>query len=160
MTDRPKLTLERTFKVSIDEVWELWTTKEGIESWWGPEGFSVAVRELDLRPGGDLLYTMSAVGPEQKEYMLKAGMPTSTDHSITYVAVEPPRRLAYRDMADFIPGVEPYEVETAIELHEVAEGVRMVLTFDAMHDAHWTEMARRGNESQLDRLAQRLAGGC
>src|SRR5205823_13949104 len=49
--DRPKLTVERTFRASIDEVWELWTTKDGIESWWGPDGFSVAVRDLDLRPG-------------------------------------------------------------------------------------------------------------
>ena len=153
MTERPKLTLERTFKASIDEVWELWTTGDGIESWWGPEGFSVAVRELDLRPGGDLLYTMSAVEPEQMEYMVKAGMPLSTDHKLTFTEVDPPRRLAYRDIADFIPDVEPYEVETVIELFEVEDGVRMVLTFDAMHDDRWTKLAVMGRESELVRLA-------
>jgi len=153
LTERPKLTLERTFKASIDEVWELWTTGDGIESWWGPEGFSVAVRELDLRPGGDLLYTMSAVAPEQMEYMVKAGMPLSTDHRLTFTEVAPPRRLAYRDMADFIPDVEPYEVETVIELFEVEDGVRMVLTFDAMHDDRWTKLAVMGRESELVRLA-------
>ena len=157
MTDRPKLTLERTFLASIDEVWELWTTKEGIESWWGPEGFSVAVRELDLRPGGDLLYAMSATAPDQIQYMAQAGMPMTTEHRLTFIEVEPPRRLAYRDMADFIPGVEPYEVETAIELHEVPEGVRMVLTFDAMHDDQWTRLARLGRESELSRLQALLA---
>ena len=157
MTDRPKLTLERTFLASIDEVWELWTTKEGIESWWGPEGFSVAVRELDLRPGGDLLYAMSATAPDQIQYMAQAGMPMTTEHRLTFIEVEPPRRLAYRDMADFIPGVEPYEIETAIELHEVPEGVRMVLTFDAMHDDHWTRLARLGRESELSRLEALLA---
>jgi uncharacterized protein YndB with AHSA1/START domain len=157
VTGRAKLTLERTFKASIDEVWELWTTKEGIESWWGPEGFSVAVRDMDLRPGGDLLYTMAAVGPEQKEYMLKAGMPVSTDHRITFVAVDPPRRLVYKDMADFIPGVEPYEIETVIELYEVGDGVRMVCTFDRMHDEHWTRLAVMGHESELDRLVNLLA---
>src|SRR5439155_6931575 len=26
----------RTFQASAKEVWELWTTKEGLESWWGP----------------------------------------------------------------------------------------------------------------------------
>jgi len=157
LTERPKLTLERTFKASIDEVWELWTTGDGIESWWGPEGFSVAVSELDLRPGGDLLYTMSAVEPEQMEFMVKAGMPLSTDHKLTFTEVEPPRRLGYRDMADFIPGVEPYEVETLIELSEVEDGVRMVLTFDRMHDERWTELARMGRESELNRLAAVLA---
>ena len=119
MTEKPKLTLERTFKASIAEVWDMWTTREGIEAWWGPEGFSVTVSALDLRPGGDLLYTKRAVEPEQMKYMVKAGMPLSTDHKLTFTEVDPPRRLAYRDMADFIPDVEPYEVDTVIELSEV-----------------------------------------
>ena len=157
MTEKPKLTLERTFKASIAEVWDLWTTREGIEAWWGPEGFSVTVSALDLRPGGDLLYTMSAVEPEQMEYMVKAGMPLSTDHKLTFTDVDPPRRLAYKDMADFIPGVEPYEVSTVIELAEVEDGVRMLLTFDRMHDERWTELARMGRESELARLAEVLA---
>ncbi len=157
MTEKPKLTLERTFKASIGEVWDLWTTREGIEAWWGPEGFSVTVSALDLRPGGDLLYTMSAVEAEQMEYMVKAGMPLSTDHKLTFTEVDPPRRLAYKDMADFIPGVEPYEVRTVIELAEVEDGVRMLLTFDRMHDERWTELARMGRESELARLAEVLA---
>jgi uncharacterized protein YndB with AHSA1/START domain len=157
VTDRPKLTLERTFKASPDEVWELWTTKEGIESWWGPEGFSVTVRDLDLRPGGDLFYSMTATGPDQADYMRKAGMPITTEHRITYTEVNPPRRLAYNELADFIPGVEPYEVETLIELDEVGDGVRLVLTFEAMHDDQWTRMAVLGRESELERLAKVLA---
>src|SRR5207245_375456 len=132
--DQAEVAGERTFRASIDEVWELWTTKEGIESWWGPDGFSVAVRDLDLRPGGELSYAMSATGPDQIEFMAQAGMPLMTEHKLTYREVDPPRRLAYDDVADFIPGVEPYRVETLIELHEVEDGVRVVLTFDAMHD--------------------------
>src|SRR5881628_3258404 len=69
---------------------------------------------------------------------------------------EPPRRLAWRYVADFIPDVKPYEVETLIELHEIPEGVRVVVTFDAMHDDRWTQMARLGRESELERLAKVL----
>jgi len=156
LTERPKLTLERTFKASIDEVWELWTTGDGIESWWGPEGFSVAVSDLDLRPGGDLAYAMSATAPEQMEYMVKAGMPLTTEHRLTFTEIDPPRRLAYRDIVDFIPDVPHYEVQTVVELQEIAEGTRMVLTFDAMHDDRWTQLARMGRESELDRLAKLL----
>jgi uncharacterized protein YndB with AHSA1/START domain len=157
VTDRPKLTLERTLKASIDEIWELWTTRDGIESWWGPEGFSVAVRDLDLRPGGELVYAMSAIGPDQMEYMTKAGMPLVTEHRLTYTRIEPPRLLEYRDVADFIPGVEPYEVNTVVELDEVEDGVRMVLTFDAMHDDRWTQLAVMGRESEAGRLEALLA---
>jgi uncharacterized protein YndB with AHSA1/START domain len=160
VTDRPKLTLERTFKTSLEEVWELWTTRDGIESWWGPEGFSVAVSELDLRPGGELVYAMSATEPEQMAYMTKAGMPLVTKHRLTYTEVNPVRRLAYKYMVDFIPGVVPYEVDTVIELHEVRDGVRMVLTFDRMHDDVWTRLAVMGRESELGRLDALLAARC
>lgn len=156
-TARSKLTLERTFDASIDEVWELWTTKEGIQLWWGPEGFSVVVNELDLRPGGELFYEMSATRAEEIEYMTQAGMPLTTEHRLTFTTVEPPRRLAYTDLADFIPGVEPYEVNTMVELTEVEDGVRMVLTFDRMHDDRWTELAKLGRESELERLVKVLA---
>jgi uncharacterized protein YndB with AHSA1/START domain len=157
VTERPKLTLERTFSATIEEVWELWTTRDGIESWWGPAGFSVAVRELNLEPGGELAYTMTATGTEQVEYMRKAGMPLATEHRLTLTEVDPPRLLAYKSMADFIPGVEPYEVQTLIELQPIDEGVRMTLTFDAMHDERWTELATMGHESELRKLERVLA---
>ena len=150
---RPKLTLERTFRAPIQEVWALWTTREGIEAWWGPDGFSVGVRSLELRAGGELVYEMSAVAQEQIDYMKKAGMPLSTHHTLTFMEVIPPRRLAYRSMVDFVPGVEAYQVETVLELHEVeGGGTRLVLTFDAMHDDRWTQLARMGHESELERL--------
>jgi len=55
-----RVTLERTYPAPIAMVWELWTTKEGIESWWGPRGFRVEVHSIDLRVGGELLYSMIA----------------------------------------------------------------------------------------------------
>ncbi len=157
---RPRLTLERTFRAPIHEVWELWTTRKGIEAWWGPDGFSVDVRSLELRAGGDLVYVMSAVAQEQIDYMKKAGMPVSTQHTLTFTEVIPPRRLAYRSMVDFVPGVAPYEVETLLELHEVeGGGTRLVLTFDAMHDDRWTQLARMGHESELERLERVISSG-
>ncbi len=157
---RPRLTLERTFRAPIHKVWELWTTRKGIEAWWGPDGFSVDVRSLELRAGGELVYVMSAVAQEQIDYMKKAGMPASTQHTLTFTEVIPPRRLAYRSMVDFVPGVAPYEVETLLELHEVeGGGTRLVLTFDAMHDDRWTQLARMGHESELERLERVISSG-
>jgi uncharacterized protein YndB with AHSA1/START domain len=153
---RRRVTLERTFAAPIDEVWELWTTKEGIESWWGPDGFAVKVQQIDLRPGGELVYAMTATAPDQMEFLKKAGMPATTVSRLTYTEVVPPRRLAYSHTADFIPGVEPYEVPTTVELEEVPDGVRMVLSFTAMHDEHWTNLAVMGWESELGRLEKLL----
>ena len=141
----------------------MWTTKDGIESWWGPGGFAVTVRTLDLRPGGQLLYAMTAIDPPQVEFMKSAGMPLTTEAQITFTEVVAPRRLAYVHLADFIPGVEPYDVATVVELESTPQGVRMVLTFDAMHSDEWTQRATMGWESELGKLAAivdaRKAGG-
>jgi uncharacterized protein YndB with AHSA1/START domain len=153
---RRQVKLERTFSAPVAEVWKLWTTMEGIESWWGPEGFEVRVRELDLRPGGELAYAMTATAPEQIEFMKKAGMPLTTEARLTYTEVTPLRRLAFRQLADFIPGVKAYEVATTVEFEPRPEGVRMLLAFDAMHDEHWTQMAEMGWESELGKLAKLL----
>ena len=156
-TLRAQFSLERSYAASLDEVWALWTTKNGIESWWGPEGFDVTVRGIDLRPGGELLYVMTAVRAQEIAFMKQAGMPLATEAKVTYTVVQPQTRLGYSTLTDFVPGVEPYDVATLVELQAVSDGVRMVLTFDAMHDAQWTEQARAGHESQLRKLDALLA---
>lgn len=157
MTDRAKLTLERHFDAAPEEVWELWTTRDGIEAWMGPEGFTATVQELDLRTGGTFVYAMTAVGLDQVDFLTKAGLPLVAVQHVKYIEVDPPRRIVTREVADFIPGVEPYEVETTVELQRVDAGTRVVVTFDAMHDAHWTEMSKLGRESELRKLADLLA---
>jgi uncharacterized protein YndB with AHSA1/START domain len=149
--------MARVFDAALEDVWKLWTTKEGIESWWGPDGFSVNVHSIDLRAGGELRYAMIATTPDKVAFMKRAGMPTSQDALLRYTEVVENRLLRYMNHADFIPGVEPYDVETVVELQSTSNGVRMVLMFEAMHDDHWTQMATMGWESQLNQLAQLLA---
>jgi uncharacterized protein YndB with AHSA1/START domain len=154
---RKTFSIERMFSASVEDVWELWTTKAGIESWWGPEGFEVVVTSLDLRPGGELVYIMTATAPEQVAFMKRAGMPLSTETRVTYTEVSPPRRLAYKILADFVPNVAPYEVATVVEMEAAAKGAKLTVTFDAMHDDLWTERARAGHESQMRKLDALLA---
>jgi uncharacterized protein YndB with AHSA1/START domain len=150
------ITIERTYQASIRDVWAMWTTKDGIESWWGPDGFSVKVRSIDLRLGGELKYAMIATGKAQIEFMKKAGMPLISEHLVIYTEVEPPSRLAFTHLVDFVPDVESYEVALLVELHQTTTGVRMVLTIDRMHDEVWTQRAVAGWESELGKLAKVL----
>src|SRR5262252_9620085 len=96
---RKRITLERMYRAELQDVWDLWTTKDGIESWWGPGGFAVKVHKLDLRPGGELLYAMTAIDPPQVNFMKKAGMPLTTEARITFTEIVPLRRLAYVHLA-------------------------------------------------------------
>jgi hypothetical protein len=101
---------------------------------------------------------MTATGPEQVKFMKQAGMPLKTEGRITYSEVVAQKRLAYIHLADFIPGVKPYNVATLVEFSSIGPDVRMVLTFDAMHDEVWTKRAVMGHESQLGKLEQLLRG--
>lgn len=154
---RAQFSITRTYAASIDQVWALWTTKDGIESWWGPEGFDVTVTSLDLRPAGQLVYRMTASAPDQVAFMKRAGMPLSTECKVTYTEVVPSSRLAYKTLTDFVPGIAPYEVATIVALKEAADGVTLTVSFDAMHDDIWTERARAGHESQMRKLDGLLA---
>src|SRR5207245_11749340 len=122
---RPKIRLERTFQAAAKEVCELWPTKEGLEAWWGPEGFTTAVHKLDLRPGGEVEYAMTATRPDLIEGMKAAGLPlTSLAHG-TYTEVTRPRRLAYTTLVDFILGVAPNEVAEAVGIQPVGRRGRL-----------------------------------
>jgi uncharacterized protein YndB with AHSA1/START domain len=152
-----KIVIERTYQASIEDVWELWTTSEGIESWWGPEGFSVKVHELDLRAGGQMVYAMTAVDPPQVEFMKKAGMSLTTEARLTYTEIVPGKTIAYTHRVDFIPGLEPYTVGNKVDFFATGDNVRMVLTLDPMHSDEWTQRAVMGMESQLGKLARVIA---
>ena len=53
-----KVVIERNHRATIPDIWDLWTTKDGFESWLGPQGFRAEVQELDARVGGNLRYEM------------------------------------------------------------------------------------------------------
>ena len=153
MTEETTLTLERRIAAPLSRVWELWTTAEGIEQWWAPEGFRTEVGHLDLREGGELVYTMTAVGPEQIAFMDQNGMPLSTRSRKTFTEVAAPNRLAYQSLIDFVPDHEPYEHLTVVELVEVDGGTAVTMQVEALHDDEWTQRLLHGRSNELDNLA-------
>ena len=146
--------IERVVPARAEAVWDLWTTVDGIESWWAPEGFQVTVRSLDLRVGGELVYEMAAVGSEQVAFMESAGMPLSTVSRKTFTAIARPERLVYDSLVDFVPGVETYSFRTDVELEEEADGLRIVMRMQPLHDEEWTGRLVAGRTNELDNLAR------
>ena len=151
-----KIVIERTYRASAQDVWDLWTTKDGFESWWGPQGFRVEVHELDARVGGALRYDMIAATPEMIAAMQKMGAPISHPTTSSFAELRPYSRLVLRNVIDFLPGVEAYESHIAVDLFTVADRTRMVVTLDAMHHEDFTKMQEEGFTSQLTKLDERF----
>jgi hypothetical protein len=100
---------------------------------------------------------MTATAAEQIEFMRGAGMPLTTESRKTFTEVSAPTRLAYSSLADFIPGVEPYDFLTVVELVPDGDRVNVTMTVERMHDDIWTERLIAGRGNELDNLTKALA---
>lgn len=151
-----KVVVERTYRASIEDVWDLWTTKDGFESWWGPEGFRVEVETLEARPGGELRYAMIADAEEAILAMKRAGQPTSHPTRSRFVVVEANARIVLENQIDFVRGIAPFE--SRIEVDFVVDGawVTMRVTLDALPTPELTRMQSEGFASQTKKLSRRF----
>lgn len=154
-----RIRIERVYEAPVAEIWKLWTTARGIESWWSPDGFTVKVEKLELNPGGALVYTMTATAPQQIEFMRGAGMPLTTKSRKTFTEVKAPTRLAYTSLVDFVPNHEPYEFLTVVDLEGMGGRTKVVMTVDRMHDEVWTGRLVAGRENELENLGKVVAAG-
>ena len=151
------ITFDRRYDAPLEDLWALWTTKAGFESWWGPKGFRVDVHALDARPGGELNYDMIAVGREEIEFMRKSGMGISHGTRGTFIEVVPLRRLVIEHVVDFLPGVQAYEHRMRVEFSQAGGQARMVIHLDPHFSEQMTGMAAAGMESQLTKVPGALA---
>ena len=156
MSGRKPIVIERTYRARVDELWDLWTTKEGFESWWGPQAFRVEVHAIDPRVGGEIRYDMIAATPEMVEAMRQMGQPASHATHGRFTEVVRHARLAITHVIDFLPGVKPYDSTIRVEFSSVGASTRMVVTLSPMHDEQFTGMQVEGFSSQLTKLDARF----
>ncbi len=147
--------VERTYRAPLEELWALWTTKAGFESWWGPEGFRVEVHALEARAGGALDYEMIAHAPEAIAAMKSIGQPLSHGTHGRYGEFRPHARLTLIHVIDFVLGALPYETTIEVDFASAEDMSRMTVTLHPHPDPHWTRMSAEGFASQLTKLDRR-----
>jgi uncharacterized protein YndB with AHSA1/START domain len=152
----PRTVIERTYRARIEELWELWTTKEGFESWWGPEGLRVEVHAIEARSGGALHYDMIADTPETIEAAKRIGLPPRQTNRCRFAEFTPYERLTLTHVMDFVPGVKPYESTIVVEFFTEGDFVRMAATVYPMHNEQFTKLSIEGYTSQLRKLDNRF----
>ena len=92
-TSDRELVIRRVFDAPRELVWKAWTDPKHVANWWGPNGFTNTIHEMDVRPGGVWRLTMH--GPDGTDWPNK----------MTFIEVVPPQRLVY-DHCDDVPGGE------------------------------------------------------
>ncbi len=71
----------RVIDAPRERVFEAWTDQAHIGEWFGPEGFTITIKSMDVKPGGKWIFVMH--GPDGVDY----------DNEITYEEITPPERL-------------------------------------------------------------------
>ncbi len=129
--DQSYVQITREFDAPIDVVWAMWTDPEKFRQWYGPNGMSVSVVEIDLVVGGIRKVCMEMRTPERQMAMWFTG---------TFTVVDRPTRLAYTEsMCDAegnviapssmgMPEGTPEVTEVTVELAEIDGRTRMTMT--------------------------------
>ena len=61
-----EMNIKRKLQAPVELVWEVWTKSEHIAKWWGPDGFTNSIHQMDVVPNGEWRLTMH--GPDGKGY--------------------------------------------------------------------------------------------
>jgi len=69
-TAERELTISKLLNAPIELVWEVWTRPEHIKNWWGPNGFTNTINQMDVKPGGEWNFIMH--GPDGTDYKNKS----------------------------------------------------------------------------------------
>ena len=140
-----EIVISRVLEAPRALVFKAWTDPLHVAEWFGPNGFTLTVHEMDVRPGGVFRYLMH--GPDGVEY---------PNFSVFHEVVEP-ERLVYTHSSGE-PGDPGFEV--TVSFAETAPN-RTMLTLRQLHataearayvarEYHAVEMGRQ----TLDRFAQ------
>jgi uncharacterized protein YndB with AHSA1/START domain len=113
-----EIVLVRVLDSPRDAVFAAWTDPEAFCQWFGPDGFTCTVREMDVRPGGRACFDMAAADG------------TVFTNRFDYLEVIPNERLVMDHGTDVDD--DPARFRVTITLDEQADG-KTVLTLRQLH---------------------------
>jgi uncharacterized protein YndB with AHSA1/START domain len=98
-----EIVLSREFDAPRELVWQAYTDPRHVAHWWGPDGFTNTVHEIDVRPGGMWRFTMH--GPDGTDW----------PNRITYREIVAPERLEYAHGEDVDDDPGAFQVSIRFE---------------------------------------------
>lgn len=141
-----EIAFTRAFDAPRERLWAMWTEAEHLVNWWGPEGWTLPVCELDFRVGGSWFYCMQ--GPDMRSCGLA-----------TYHEIDVPLKIVYTDAFADAEGkvMETMPAgQTTLSFSEAsdASAIRGITRY--MNKEHRDEILDMGVKAGLDQTLNRL----
>ncbi len=147
-TSDREIVITRVIDAPRKLVFRAWTEPEQVKQWWGPNGFTTTIHEMEVVPGGVWRFIMH--GPDGTDY----------DNKVEYIEVVPPERLvfAHGSGVEDDPGRFQSTVTFAEQDGKTLLTMRALFDSAAARDQAVKEIgAVEGGNQTLARLAEYLA---
>jgi uncharacterized protein YndB with AHSA1/START domain len=149
-TSDREIIITRVFDAPRELVWEAWTNPQHVSKWWGPEGFTTTIEEMNVKPGGTWKHVMR--GPDGTEYPNKS----------IFIEVVKPERIVYNHGGEKKGGAAVQFVATwtfeRVEESKTRLTLHFVFPSAEARDTVVREFgAVEGGKQTLERLAGHLA---
>ncbi len=118
-TGSDDLTIEQPLAAPAALVWSMWTEPDRFAGWYGPDGATVTVDEMDVRVDGVRRVSMEMETP---------GGPMRMQFSGQHTVVEPEARLSYTEAMGDAATAAHGATEVTVTLSEADGTTTMVLT--------------------------------
>jgi uncharacterized protein YndB with AHSA1/START domain len=128
-----EIRIERVLPATIGRVYDAWTRAELLAQWYCPNPQLELKVRADVRAGGDYVVEM---GP----HVVRG----------TYLEVQPPHRLVFSWKWD---GTDDEPTRVEVELTEVADGTRMLLSHTGFANPEDAANHQLGWDPELTRLS-------
>lgn len=140
--------LTRLLNAPRELVFEVWTNPEHVKHWWGPEGFTNSIHEMNVSPGGIWRFMMH--GPDGRDYPNK----------IIFMEVVKPERLVYKQSGE--EDFEPVNFHVVVTFEEVGEKTLLTMhsIFPSKEELDFVIKEYKADEGaiqHLNRLEEYLA---
>lgn len=142
-----EISATRIFDAPRELVWKLWTDPKNIVQWWGPNGFTTTIHEMDVKPKGVWRFVMH--GPDGRDYK----------NRIVYLEVKKPERLVYKHSPE--KDTEPVNFEVTVDFSDKGgkTQVHMRMLFPSAEERDFVVNVHRAVEGltqTLGRLAEHV----
>ena len=129
-------------------VFDAITDPKHLVHWWGPNGFTITIRSIEVRPGGVWRFVMH--GPDGVDY----------ENRITYDAIVRPERLVYHHGGG--DDVEPVHFHTTVTFEDLDGKTKLTMRMEFPSAEERNRVAEKygaieGAKQTLGRLADHLA---
>lgn len=153
------MVLTRVFDAPIERVWRAWTEPEQVMQWWGPEGFTAPVADMDVREGGTSLVCMRSpgFGDLYNTWTYHKIVPMERLEFIQRFADKDGKQINPADV-DLPPEI-PREVPHVVTFRALSDNrTQMTVTEYGYPSDQIVEMSRAGMAQVLDKMAASLSG--